>query len=512
MDGLNYEYAVAKYLKKHGYYSVSVTKGSGDYGVDVIASKGSHKYAVQCKFYSNPVGLGAVQEVVAGKAMYGCDCAMVVTNSTFTKAARELAQKNDVALLENVTGHSLASTWSIIRIAITFFVLYAFFELFSYNVDFTVVIACRLVLLLGLLISLTALFYKAIYAIATPKKVCGKLITFFAAIGIMSVVITSYSDLIDQIKTTTVVVWTRGISAVILFLWIVVLICRMVKKTQQKQQPALSTNHELEVYEGKNNEVTINEQSTSIFSESFNDKESSVGENTEVALANSQDKSMLPETPQSIMDILKTRYENECAEWKKEHTRLLDEMNVEFNRILSILEDSFATFGVEISLQDSKIEGTDYLFYIKPKAGVRIKTIQNSLIDVALHMGTEAILCSPLTKESVILLTIPSGVALPENPPPIMAAFEDELLPDVVEIILDTKQVSVSMLQRRLKLGSAHAARIVDELESLGIVGPFEGSKPRQLLITQEQWDSMVDINPRATPQRKSKPPAKPEA
>ncbi len=74
----------------------------------------------------------------------------------------------------------------------------------------------------------------------------------------------------------------------------------------------------------------------------------------------------------------------------------------------------------------------------------------------------------------------------------------DELLPEAVEVILDTKQASVSMLQRRLKLGYAHAARIVDELEEKGIVGHFEGSKPRQLLITREQWDTMVGLNPRA--------------
>ena len=79
-----------------------------------------------------------------------------------------------------------------------------------------------------------------------------------------------------------------------------------------------------------------------------------------------------------------------------------------------------------------------------------------------------------------------------------LAMDGDELLPDAVEVILDTKQASVSMLQRRLKLGYAHAARIVDEMEEKGIVGPFEGSKPRQLLITREQWSTMVGINPRA--------------
>ena len=49
----------------------------------------------------------------------------------------------------------------------------------------------------------------------------------------------------------------------------------------------------------------------------------------------------------------------------------------------------------------------------------------------------------------------------------------------------------MSMLQRRLKLGYSRAARIVDQMEERGIVGPFEGSKPRQLLISKAQWQQM---------------------
>jgi len=67
----------------------------------------------------------------------------------------------------------------------------------------------------------------------------------------------------------------------------------------------------------------------------------------------------------------------------------------------------------------------------------------------------------------------------------------DELLPAAVEVILETGQASVSMLQRRLKLGYSRAARLVDQMEERGIVGPFEGSKPRQLLITRERWQEL---------------------
>ena len=71
------------------------------------------------------------------------------------------------------------------------------------------------------------------------------------------------------------------------------------------------------------------------------------------------------------------------------------------------------------------------------------------------------------------------------------AEDSDELLPAAVDVVLETGQASVSMLQRRLKLGYSRAARLVDQMEERGIVGPFEGSKPRQLLITKAQWQEM---------------------
>ena len=76
----------------------------------------------------------------------------------------------------------------------------------------------------------------------------------------------------------------------------------------------------------------------------------------------------------------------------------------------------------------------------------------------------------------------------------------DELLPAAVEVVLETGQASVSMLQRRLKLGYSRAARLVDQMEERGIVGPFEGSKPRQLLIDRAKWQEMQMANSEPEP------------
>ncbi len=82
---------------------------------------------------------------------------------------------------------------------------------------------------------------------------------------------------------------------------------------------------------------------------------------------------------------------------------------------------------------------------------------------------------------------------------------EDELLPAAVEVVLETGQASVSMLQRRLKLGYSRAARLVDQMEDRGIVGPFEGSKPRQLLITREKWQELqMAMNGGVMPEEKA--------
>ncbi len=72
-------------------------------------------------------------------------------------------------------------------------------------------------------------------------------------------------------------------------------------------------------------------------------------------------------------------------------------------------------------------------------------------------------------------------------------ADEDPLLYDAVDIVLTQEQASISFIQRKLKVGYARAARIVDQIEEMGIIGPHEGTKPRKLLMTKEQIEELKE-------------------
>ena len=98
MDGREFELFTGTLLRGNGFENVHVTQASYDFGVDVIAEKDDIKYAIQCKRYNGPIGVSAVQEVIASKSLHDCHVACVLTNSSFTPAAIELAKKNLVIL------------------------------------------------------------------------------------------------------------------------------------------------------------------------------------------------------------------------------------------------------------------------------------------------------------------------------------------------------------------------------------------------------------------------------
>lgn len=96
--GHAFEYWCKDKLEELGYTNVEVTQGSGDFGVDLIAFKDEKKYGIQCKYYNSNVGNKAVMEAFSGSKYYDCDCAMLITNSKVTDAAKEYADKVGVII------------------------------------------------------------------------------------------------------------------------------------------------------------------------------------------------------------------------------------------------------------------------------------------------------------------------------------------------------------------------------------------------------------------------------
>lgn len=98
MEGHDFEYFCAELLEKRGFLEVEVTRGSGDYGVDILAEKEGVTYAIQCKRYTAPVGVEAVQQVYAGRDYYDRMVGAVMTNQYFTASAVEAAKRLKILL------------------------------------------------------------------------------------------------------------------------------------------------------------------------------------------------------------------------------------------------------------------------------------------------------------------------------------------------------------------------------------------------------------------------------
>lgn len=98
LEGHDFEYFCAELLKKNGYTNVSITSGSGDQGIDVLATKDGIKFGFQCKRYDSSVGNYAVQEAYSGINYYNCHIGIVLTNNYFTQSAIELSNKLNIVL------------------------------------------------------------------------------------------------------------------------------------------------------------------------------------------------------------------------------------------------------------------------------------------------------------------------------------------------------------------------------------------------------------------------------
>lgn len=110
MDGNEFEHYCADILRANSFEDINVTSASRDYGIDILAQRDGIKYAIQCKYYSDPVGIKAVQEAYAGKDYYDAMVAVVMTNQDFTKTAVHFAEKLKVLMWDGDTLYNMYKT------------------------------------------------------------------------------------------------------------------------------------------------------------------------------------------------------------------------------------------------------------------------------------------------------------------------------------------------------------------------------------------------------------------
>ena len=176
MDGMNgkeYETWCTQYLRRQGFRHIRTTSASGDQGIDIIAERHGKTYGIQCKYYSRPVGNAAVQEAYAGMTYYHCDSAAVMTNASFTRSARSLAEETGVELWEHAGPEEKQGFFLIKRIpALITFLAGVYFFAVAAGQPLAEVQKDLTVLVFSLLSSLTAFVFKDRYGASVFSAVC----------------------------------------------------------------------------------------------------------------------------------------------------------------------------------------------------------------------------------------------------------------------------------------------------------------------------------------------------
>ena len=111
----------------------------------------------------------------------------------------------------------------------------------------------------------------------------------------------------------------------------------------------------------------------------------------------------------------------------------------------------------------------------------------NRVIDFIKKQG------QPEYNDSVLKVQPSAGMGSSED--------KDEMYDEAVRVVIETNQASVTILQRRLRLGYSRAARLIDMMEQNGLVGPYAGSKGRDILVDREKWllENVAKADPQPT-------------
>lgn len=483
LSGEEFEDYLFNLFKSLGY-DVESTPASNDYGADLIISKGQERAVVQAKRYNNSVGISAIQEIIGAKNYYQANKCMVVTNNYFTPNAIELAKTNNVELwdrdklIEMITLSLSSNPRDNFQKTVTFQEILDSDEFKNINSKIPLILGTRN---FGELIITT--IDKMPHLLITGITGTGK--SMFLHMIISSILYkASPSDvkllLIDpkmvelniynSIPHLLIPVVTDIEKAAIALNWAIVEIERRYKLFAE------------------NNVRDIN---------SFNEKHS-----------NNENKKI----PEIIIIIDELTELN--TEEVKNYIDKLSQMGraagiyliatTQIPNIANIFRNNFPskiTFKVS-SQSDSKLvidtTGAEKLkkrymlfypsYYTKP-VKIQVPFISDKEINTIIKYI--AAKCSNQYDSNVIEYVVEKS----NNQEEVLLDDVDELLPEAISLVVEEEQATISLLQRRLNIGYARAARLIDQMEERGIIGAYNGSNPRQVLISPDKLTSIIKEN-----------------
>ena len=496
MDGRKFERFCAELLRKNGYTKVEITSGSGDFGVDILAEKDSIRYAIQCKRHNASIGNTAVQEIFSGKEFYKCHVGIVLTNNNFTQSAKETAKNTGIVLWDRdwLIERNAGSFDSNIRETVeNRFVIKPLHEYevdyppSTYDIsDFFLGISSNGDVALGNLNNVHHMFVKG--SISSGKTnflhcfIGGVLHigslpenTRFILIDTKGLEFRIYSS-IPQLLLPVV---TDVVKAAGALQWAVVEMTKRYMLFSEIGAQGIEGYNEivfkLTECEQLPRVIVIIDEIGDILNHykkepydnisSLVQKGNRVGIHVVAATGSSAHIKSLEMLFPSVIDIKKLNgHFIATASIADEGSKELFIPYVEMEYLGFNIDAIVAVY--EKGLKDNQAKYSKDVFTEIYRAGVETVTTWDDANQV---------------KDNTI----------------------DELLPQSVDLVFETGQASVSVIQRRLKLGYSRAARIIDQMEHMGIVGPFDRAKPRAiaiplddakqrvLLITKAQWQKM---------------------
>lgn len=487
LTGEEFEEYLLNLFKNLGYEG-TITPESNDYGADLVISKNNEKTVVQAKRYSDTVGISAVQEVIGAKNYYKANKCLVVTNNYFTPNAIELAQSNSVELWDRDTLIKMITLSLKSSDHMNFsqrphqeiVLLKDMLDLDEYkNTNY------RLPFVLGR----NSLGEPIISSI---DKMPHLLIAGVTGAGKSICINTLIISLLYKISPKDVrlvlidpkVVELNNYNGIPHLLFPVV-------TDPKKAAGALNwiVQEMIERYK--------------IFAdagvrdlERYNNLQNKKGEETlpQIVIIIDELSNVMVATREEVQDAIQLITQN----GRTAGIYLI--VTTQVISIASIFKDCFPSkiSFLVASQADSRsllgISGAEMLtsngdmFYCPVGAHKPIR-VQGAYVS---EKEAEKVV-DFIKKQQIEVEYNEDAIEEIQSVDKQLKGSEhevDELFSEAIEIVLDAGQASISMLQRRLRIGYARAARIIDEMEIRGIVSGFDGERPRDVLITKEEWDT----------------------